>query len=138
MSAISDDIRSPSWIPTSRNQLVSSLANGVASRADLHDQSNGFCSTNSSASCLGDRTKAERRYVSATCLIWPGGELLPKEVVGRAAGNAGSPTVKKRLSATLLTSDFSELRLFLERRKGTTKDIQNRPLQDLISYPSFF
>lgn len=31
----------------------------------------------------------ERRVV-ATCLIWPGEEHLPEEVVARPVGNAGS------------------------------------------------
>jgi hypothetical protein len=32
----------------------------------------------------------ERRCVEATCLIWPGEERLPKEVVAHRVGNAGS------------------------------------------------
>jgi hypothetical protein len=77
-------------IPTSRNQGVWSLANGVARHAALYDQSNDFHSTDSSTVWFVDRNEVESRRVAAICLLWPGEERLRNEVVARPVGNAGS------------------------------------------------
>jgi hypothetical protein len=59
MSAISLDTPSPSWFSTSRNPELSSLANGLARPADLHNQSNDFHSTVSSTVWLVDQNDVE-------------------------------------------------------------------------------
>jgi hypothetical protein len=51
LSAISPNTPNPSCIPTSRNQGVSCRAKGVATHADLHDQSKDLHSTISSTVC---------------------------------------------------------------------------------------
>jgi hypothetical protein len=75
--------------PHKQKSRLSSLANGVARRADLHDQSNDFQSTDSSTVWLVDWNDVERRRIWATCLTWPGEERLPKWMVARPEGNPG-------------------------------------------------
>jgi hypothetical protein len=89
VSAMSFYAPSPSCILTSKNEDMLSLANGVARDMDLHDQSNYLYSAGSNTMWLVEWNEVERRVV-ATCLIWPGEEHLPEEVVARPVGNAGS------------------------------------------------
>jgi hypothetical protein len=44
---------------------------------------------------LVDQSEVEHDCIAATCLIWPGEERLPKDVVAHPVGNAGSSLLLK-------------------------------------------